>query len=146
MDDPDSDGLEFLNRVTQDGSGTVIIWDKIDRLLKSYADPGSKSARAALTRQTKGLEAHLQCVFERFLDFKNETYSNIKIMVNGQSLIPWNPFSPRLRLSLVPHEFRLSVRCKTKSAQLKLFSQSQCARLYRVKGGDESQINAHTEK
>jgi hypothetical protein len=55
---PSKDELKRLQKVASDGSGTLVVWDKVDRLLKNYADPGGAFARKALDKVADNLIAH----------------------------------------------------------------------------------------
>ena len=42
---------KHLEKVAKKNTGTILVWDKVDRLLKEYSSPGGKAAQAALTRR-----------------------------------------------------------------------------------------------
>ncbi len=75
------------------GSGTVVVWRKVDRLLrkpsgKEYVDPDG-----AMRRRIDSLEWHLRMVYQRFLDHEDERAVNLDIRIDGRSLKPWDPFA-----------------------------------------------------
>ena len=75
--------------------GTLVIWDKVDRLLVTkhggkYADAG-RSLRA----KTRDLCEHLAIVFQRYLDPDDDRASTVVIAVNGERVEPWDPFCER---------------------------------------------------
>ena len=89
--EPTEDELDILESVTGGKSGTLVIWEKIDRLLKSYNN--SSSARKALKRTVDSLEFHISMVYQRFLDNNDDREKNIEITLNGRKVEAWDPFS-----------------------------------------------------
>lgn len=75
-------------------TGTLIIWEKCDRILTKEYDPGSTQEQNAINRLTQSLSKHLSLVFHRFLDREDHRERNVRILVNGQAVEPWNPFYP----------------------------------------------------
>lgn len=73
-------------------SGTLVIWDKIDRLMKSYADPAGTFARKALERLITGFRGHASMLYQRFLDISDLRARNIDMSLNGNQVPPWDPF------------------------------------------------------
>lgn len=85
------DEVDFLEDVTDGGSGTLVIWDKIDRLLnKDY-----KNFNAAFGNLISNLSFHLSMVFQRFIDSSYSGARNVEIQLNGAVLKPWDPFCLR---------------------------------------------------
>lgn len=86
--------LDFLTTTKRESSGTVIHWEKVDRLLKQYSSPGGQFARNALEKNIEELSEHISMVFQRFLDFNDERESqHVCISINGKEISPWDPFS-----------------------------------------------------
>jgi hypothetical protein len=82
------DEIDFLEDVTKGGAGTLVIWDKIDRLLqKDYKDFNS-----AFDRLVKKLSFHLSMTFQRFIDVSCTEAQDVEITLNGNKLMPWDPF------------------------------------------------------
>lgn len=73
-------------------SGTIVRWEKVDRLLKRYAEPGGAYARKALTRISNDLKQHLGMVFQRFIDETDTRAENVKILLDGNPVVAWDPF------------------------------------------------------
>ena len=88
--EPTDDELELLDSVAEGGSGTLVIWEKIDRLLKRYNN--SSSAKRAFKRTVDDLEFHISKVYQRFLDKNDNREKNISITLNGTSVKAWDPF------------------------------------------------------
>ena len=91
-DEPDEESVAHLDRVAPNHAGTVVQWTKVDRLLRSYAEPTGKHAKKALRRRCDDLHFHLSMTYQRFLDPKDKRARNIRIILNGKSITAWNPF------------------------------------------------------
>jgi hypothetical protein len=90
---PDDESLEHLNKVAHGRAGTVVVWTKVDRLMKSYANPGGMPARNALGARIEDLRTHLSMVYQRFLDPKDKRVrKHVSIDVEGRTLKAWDPF------------------------------------------------------
>jgi hypothetical protein len=82
-----------LDNVAKDKAGTIVIWDKVDRLInKRFTTLGGQAHRNALSRILEDLKKHLALVFQRFLDENDAREDTIIIKVNGQKIKPWDPF------------------------------------------------------
>lgn len=88
--DPTEDEIEILNATTNGGTGTLVVWEKIDRLLKIYKSKGSQ--KNALKRATDDLYFHIAMVYQRFIDKKDNRARNIDITLNGTRVDAWDPF------------------------------------------------------
>lgn len=91
-DEPDEEIIEHLDEIAPKSSGTVVVWQKVDRLLKDYADPSGKPAKKALKQKEEGLRKHIAMVFQRFLDPKDKRARTVKISLNGIPVEAWDPF------------------------------------------------------
>ncbi len=87
---PSEDEIEMLDATADGGTGTVVVWEKIDRLLKKYHNMGS--ARNALKKITSELQFHISMVYQRFLDPSDERARNVQISLNGIQIQAWDPF------------------------------------------------------
>lgn len=85
-----------LNSISVGASGTVVVWEKIDRLLADYRDPVGAPRRAAFRRLEAALRDHLGVVYQRFLDPGDQRAPNLAIHLNGQPVAPWDPFCTRV--------------------------------------------------
>lgn len=86
--EPDEEDL--LEMVTEGGTGTLLVWDKVDRLLKDYKT--YKNAENGLAKYLESLRFHLSMVFQRYLDVNDKRAQNVEIRVNDTILVPWDPF------------------------------------------------------
>ena len=74
-----------------DGSGTVVIWRKLDRVLPERRPDGGWARRRLQAMAVKTAE-HLGIVFHRYLE--GAEGRDLVITVNGEKVQPWNPFAP----------------------------------------------------
>ena len=84
------DEIEILDATAGGGTGTLVIWQKIDRLLKSYKNKGSQ--KNALKRTINDLQFHIAMVYQRFLDKEDQRARDIEITLNGVNVEAWDPF------------------------------------------------------
>lgn len=84
------DEMAMFSATAGAGSGTLVIWEKVDRLLKHYSSKGT--AQNALKKKISELAFHLGMVYQRFLDIEDERAANVEITLNGERIVPWDPF------------------------------------------------------
>ena len=91
-----------------DGSGTVVIWRKLDRVLPEKRPDGGWARRRLEAMAVKTAE-HLGIVFHRYLE--GTEGRDLVITVNGEKVQPWNPFAPGepARAELAPQRFEVVV-------------------------------------
>jgi hypothetical protein len=74
-------------------SGTVVLWERLDRVL-DYARPDGQMAMRRLEGLTEEIREHLASVFHRFLSGElRKGRARIAITLNGLWLEPWDPFA-----------------------------------------------------
>ncbi len=83
---------KLLKKYIGKGRGTIILWDKVDRVIREYAEPGGRFAQNALKKKLEGLEFHLGMVFQQFLDSSFKDIPDIQIKINDKIVEPWDPF------------------------------------------------------
>lgn len=88
--DPD-ERPEALTEPLQNSTGTVVLWQGLDRVL-TYKDPEGHWARRKLLEQTEVVAQHLGMVFHRFLSAKVRGRRKVCIFVNDAIVEPWDPF------------------------------------------------------
>lgn len=87
----EEDEIELLEDVSGGGQGTLVIWDKVDRLMvKTYSQ--DKARQKAIDKKIDGLRRHFSMVYQRFLDESFEGVQHIKLYVNEVEVKPWDPF------------------------------------------------------
>ena len=64
--DVDKDEIDILEDVTGGKSGTLVIWEKVDRLMKTYERTSAQ--RNAFAKIIESLAFHFSMVYQRFLD------------------------------------------------------------------------------
>ena len=84
------DEIDLLEEVTDGKSGTLVIWDKVDRLLKAYSN--NSYLNKAYNKLIEDLKFHFSMVYQRFLDTSFITAPNVEIYVNDSKVEPWDPF------------------------------------------------------
>lgn len=72
-------------------TGTVVIWEQLDRIL-GYKKPEGEMARKQLITMCRELEEHLSMVFHRFLAGEVRG-RRLAIYINDNKIIPWDPFA-----------------------------------------------------
>ena len=87
---PSDDEIEILDATALEGTGTLVVWEKIDRLLKAYKSKGSQ--KNALKRTIDDLAFHISMVYQRFLDPNDKRARDISITLNGTTIDAWDPF------------------------------------------------------
>lgn len=77
------------------GTGTSVVWTKLDRVLGDHFQDTS-SARNRFFDQAEELEKHLGMIFHKFLEgtATSRLGKKLEIDINGRRIAPWNPFAP----------------------------------------------------
>lgn len=92
IDKPSKAELLLLDKTTHGGNGTLVQWEKVDRVLSKYQNPSGAPARKALSRIREEFQQHAAMVYQRFLDINDSRARNIIVRVNGIQLEHWDPF------------------------------------------------------
>lgn len=79
--------IEFLDDLVDEGNGTLVIWENIDRLLRADAEG---SGAKQIEKITEDLRKHLSGVYFNFL-MKGNGYPDVKISINDTPLDPYDP-------------------------------------------------------
>jgi hypothetical protein len=95
--EPSVDEIELLDATAMNGSGTLVVWERTDRLLRKNNTTGHtqnalKKNNESLLKKITDLEFHISMVYQRFLDAKDERSHTINITLNGKPVLGWDPF------------------------------------------------------
>ncbi len=82
---------ELLRDPLRDHTGTVVLWQRLDRIL-GFKHPYGEMAKKRLSAMCRELEEHLAMVFHRFLSGEAGG-RKVRITVNGNPVKPWDPFA-----------------------------------------------------
>lgn len=78
----------FKNKITDSPSGTIVIWNDIDRLVKDLNNEDERALDKFLQIMTQ-VKKHLAMVFHKFIET-----GRIKIHFQERLVEAWNPFMP----------------------------------------------------
>ena len=76
----------FEKEIAKLKSGTIVIWNDIDRVVKDFKQDNNKTLDTFLTVMMR-VKNHLAMVFHRFIEQKK-----INIFFKDEKIISWNPF------------------------------------------------------
>ena len=100
-EDITSDEEEMFEELCSE-TGTLVIWEKCDRILSKEYKAGGTKEQAAIKRLADTLSKHLSIVYHRFTDSMDNRERDIKIFVNNSPVVPWNPFYPKRSEQVLP--------------------------------------------
>jgi Histidine kinase-, DNA gyrase B-, and HSP90-like ATPase len=93
LDKPSKEETGLLDEAASAGApGTLVLWEKIDRLLKDYEKPNGAAARTALKKVAEEFQDHASMIYQRFLDPDDKRARTIEMVVNNTTLKAWDPF------------------------------------------------------
>lgn len=98
--DPTAEQIDMLDEVAEGGSGTLVIWRKVDRLINEYKEPTGKRARAALDRRRREFRDHLALTYLRFLR-GDAPYKTVEIIFDDEPIEHWDPFGAEIGAELL---------------------------------------------
>jgi len=92
----------------RNNTGTVVLWEDLDRIL-DYKDPWGGWAKRKLLDRAEAIAEHLGMVFHRFLAGLVRGHK-LQILVNGSAVDPWDPFcrDEPATTALPEHDFRVA--------------------------------------
>ncbi|MCK9903479.1 ATP-binding protein [Frankia sp. Cpl3] len=101
--------IEHARELLGAGSGTVVLWRDLDRVLPENRPDGGW-ARRRLDSYARKTADHLAVVFHRFIEGLPDG-RKVTISVNGEKILPWNPFAPNEehRRELPAQQFEITV-------------------------------------
>ncbi len=86
------DRPENLVEPLQEHTGTVVLWESLERVLK-YKVAWGENSKNALYKFAEQLDQHLGMVFHRFLSGQARRRKKLTITVNGTTVEPWDPYA-----------------------------------------------------
>ncbi|MFC4640025.1 ATP-binding protein [Deinococcus hohokamensis] len=92
LHDPHPGSEPLLEPLQQLPHGTMVLWEQLDRLAGGSARTDARAHKRFLA-MTDTVEKHLGMVFHRFLEGRGR----LQLFVNGQPVLPWDPFLSRHR-------------------------------------------------
>jgi len=79
--------------LTDLGHGTLVTWNKLDRLVDGH-DVNDSEAHQKFLGHVKDVQRYLEMIFHRHIAGQAATHrSGLTIFVNGGQLVPWDPFN-----------------------------------------------------
>lgn len=109
----------LISNFSELGIGTLVVSENADRLLTADEAIDDKKIESFLFKNKNNklslLKSHLRKTFQRFLDIEDKRAQNIAIVVNGESLTPWDPFCMK-EGNFLEHEW-ISPKLKTRSGK-----------------------------
>lgn len=85
-------------------SGTLVLWQKLDRLTGGYAENAARRAEV-MNQRLAETERHLRLVFHRFM----EDAKPLRILMNGRPIRPLDPFAQKNPATIADPAERLSL-------------------------------------
>lgn len=95
---------KFGKRLNSLESGTTVLWEKMDRIVKDNDVKNEKDHNIFLERIER-VRLHLEMVFHHFLEGRDP----LKIFVNNRRIEPWDPFLAREKATQVLAEESLQI-------------------------------------
>jgi hypothetical protein len=83
---------EILVEPLQEHSGTVVLWESLERVLK-YKVAWGENSKNAFYKLTEQLDQHLGMVFHRFLAGEARRRKKLAISINRKTVEPWDPYA-----------------------------------------------------
>jgi hypothetical protein len=129
-----------------EGHGTLVLWERLDRLVGA-ASREDNAAHGRFLEHIEQVVRHLGVVFHRFLEGKG----GLRIVVNGEPVLPWDPFlkgdsqelgSETLRFRdaevtvkpyVLPHHSKIKKEVHEQAAGIHGWNASQGFYVYRAK-------------
>ncbi|WP_031217454.1 ATP-binding protein [Halomonas sp. PBN3] len=88
------------------GNGTLVLWEKLDRVDGGYQQDASKRAQH-INSALADAERHLRLVFHRFMERSGK--GKLSISINGRDLVPIDPFASKNPATQVDPEETLAL-------------------------------------
>lgn len=83
--------IRLLDESARGGPGTLVIWNKVDRLIGEYKNPTGAAAKKALERRVEEFRNSLALTYLRYLR-GDPPQKQVRIILNEVEIEPWDPF------------------------------------------------------
>ncbi|RZJ91910.1 MAG: ATP-binding protein [Chryseobacterium sp.] len=94
-----SPGIQHMQALENSRKGTLIVWEKLDKLVgDSCAE--NDAVRRSFLKEMDLLEEHLGMIFHRYIESRR-----LSIYLNGTQIDSWNPFLPKFGSTMMGKEF-----------------------------------------
>lgn len=105
---PKSEYSPVVSDPISNHSGTVVLWENLDRLM-AYDPPDGMRAKKGFMRMARDLEKHLSMVFHRYLSGELGPDKKVVIKMEDEPISPWDPFARKERNTLELEEKTIAV-------------------------------------
>lgn len=85
----DPDGERYLDRIRHLRSGTVVLWQMLDRVTDNFSTQSDRQQQSFLELAER-VRIHLGMVFQAFISAR----PGIEILINDRPISAWDPFLP----------------------------------------------------
>lgn len=119
--EPSADEIASINQLAGAKSGTLVLWEKVDRAIKPYEDPTGAPARRAIKKVADDFTEHAAAVYQRFLEAEKGGSPRVKMTINGSEVHPWDPFCSKINGTEIVADMEVPVETPTgEKAKFKL--------------------------
>ena len=94
--EPSAEEISSITQLSGNKSGTLVLWEKVDRAIKPYEDPTGAPARKAIKKVADDFAEHASAVYQRFLENASGGQPKVKMTINGAAVTPWDPFCSKI--------------------------------------------------
>lgn len=98
----DASGIPAVGHMGK--TGTLVLWEKLDRLIGGFPHNAAKRAEV-INQRIAETERHLRLVFHRFM----EEAKPLRILLNSRILLPLDPFARKSPATIADPEERLTL-------------------------------------
>ena len=82
---------QLLDECRRLPGGTIVLWEDLDRLTKD-TKTDNPVHRDTFLKAAQAVKQHLGMIFHRFLDAGGANLPGLKITINGNPVLPWDPY------------------------------------------------------
>lgn len=83
---------QLLDSVAKGRTGTIVLWENVDRIVDRYKTSNSQPLSKAVSKLEGQLREHIAVVFQRYLDSGDGRERDVTVVLNGTKVQPWDPF------------------------------------------------------